>query len=427
VIWILAIPIEFRLAGLFLAGLCLGSLANLGAYRLAWRPRAISPWSRPDPNAPRRRWLDRVPVIGWLGLRRESPLYGPGFWVRPMLVEVAFGAGCAALYWWEVVQRGLEPSLLGLPPGVAALVPTVAQADLHARFAVHVVLFWLMLAASLIDVDEKTIPDAITVPGTLLGLLAAALYPWSMLPVLSFIPGVWPKSGFLNVTFPNDWPGWMSGFPHLGSLVLGFGCWWLWCVALMPRTWYARHGWRRALGLCVARLRRDPATRTATAVGLFGSAAITAVWAWGSPAAWVGLLSALVGMAGSGGLVWLVRIIGRATLGREAMGFGDVTLMAMMGAFLGWQTCLVIFFLAPLAGLAVGLAMLVLRQGREIPYGPFLCLAGAGAILWWAKVWEAIEPPLQVLGPLVPLFVVFCLALMAVLLGLWRLARGLFA
>jgi prepilin signal peptidase PulO-like enzyme (type II secretory pathway) len=132
-------------------------------------------------------------------------------------------------------------------------------------------------------------------------------------------------------------------------------------------------------------------------------------------------------MAGSGGLIWLVRIIGRATLGREAMGFGDVTLMAMMGAFLGWQTCLVIFFLAPLAGLAVGLAMLILRQGREIPYGPFLCLAAAGAILWWAKVWEAIEPPLQVLGPLVPLFVVFCLALMAVLLGLWRLARGLFA
>lgn len=425
--WILSIPIEIRLAALFIAGLCLGSLANLGAYRLAWHPRPISPWSRPDPDALPRRWFDRLPVVGWLGLRREASLYGRGFWVRPMLVELAFGAGCAALYWWEVVQRGLEPSPWNLPRAVAGLVPPVAEADLHARFAAHVALFWLMLVASLIDVDEKTIPDAVTVPGTLLGLVAAAAYPGSMLPVLSGIPGVWLRSGVLNVTFPHDWPGWMSGFPHLGSLVLGLGCWWLWCVALMPRTWYARHGWRRALGLCTARLLRDAGTRAASALGLFGSGAIAAVWAWGSAAAWIGLLSALVGMAGSGGLVWLVRIIGRATLGREAMGFGDVTLMAMMGAFLGWQTCLVIFFLAPLAGLIVGLAMLILRQGREIPYGPFLCLAAAGTILWWAKVWGAIEPPLEVLGPLVPLFVVFCLAMMAVLLGLWRVLKGLFA
>ena len=59
------------------------------------------------------------------------------------------------------------------------------------------------------------------------------------------------------------------------------------------------------------------------------------------------------------------------------MGFGDVTLMMMVGAFLGWQAGVVIFFLAPFAGLVVGVLQLVLRRDDEIPYGPFLCLAHA--------------------------------------------------
>ena len=289
-----------------------------------------------------------------------------------------------------------------------------------------------MLVASLIDADETTIPDAVTVPGTIFGLVVAAAYPWSMLPVVWRGPGGGGEFGFLNllgVTPPDAWPQSLLGFHaggSLGACLVGLGCWWLWCIALMPRTWYSRHGWRRAWGLCVARLRRDPATRTACIFGLLGSAATAAVWRWGSVAAWSGLLTALVGMAASGGLVWIVRIIGRITLGREAMGFGDVTLMAMMGTLLGWQTCLVIFFLAPLAGAVIGLAMLFLGGGREIPYGPFLCLAAAVTIAQWRHIWAAIEPTLLILGPLVPLLVAGCMVLMGILLGLWRLARSLF-
>ena len=100
------------------------------------------------------------------------------------------------------------------------------------------------------------------------------------------------------------------------------------------------------------------------------------------------LLSALVGMAASGGLVWAVRVIGTAVLHREAMGFGDVTLMAMIGAFLGWQPCLIIFFLAPFAGLVIGVLRLILFRDREIPYGPFLCLATLVVIVGWAAVWN---------------------------------------
>ena len=127
-----------------------------------------------------------------------------------------------------------------------------------------------------------------------------------------------------------------------------------------------------------------------------GSAAITAAWQSGDDLVdnWQGLLTALVGMAAGGGLIWLVRLIGGAALGREAMGFGDVTLMAMIGAFLGWQTCLIVFFLAPLAGVVLGIAQLILRRGSEIPYGPFLCLGALAAIVAWRRFGTVCRPSL---------------------------------
>ena len=109
-----------------------------------------------------------------------------------------------------------------------------------------------------------------------------------------------------------------------------------------------------------------------------GTAAIVFTWALAAEANWAGMLTALIGLAASGGIVWAVRLIGTAALRREAMGFGDVTLMMMIGAFLGWQAGLIVFFLAPFAGLVVGLVQLIFRRDDVIPYGPFLCLGCRG-------------------------------------------------
>ena len=105
--------------------------------------------------------------------------------------------------------------------------------------------------------------------------------------------------------------------------------------------------------------------------------------------------------------MWLVRIIGTAALRREAMGFGDVTLMAMIGAYLGWQPCLVVFFLAPLAGLIVGVLRLILCRDREIPYGPFLCLAAMFLIVRWQSIWDYTQG-IFMLGWFVPLLMLAC-------------------
>ncbi len=70
----------------------------------------------------------------------------------------------------------------------------------------------------------------------------------------------------------------------------------------------------------------------------------------------------------------------------ESMGGGDVKLMAMIGAFLGWQRALITFFLAPFFGIIVGLYNLISKKDHTIPYGPFLSLAALLSIFWADKI-----------------------------------------
>ncbi len=70
----------------------------------------------------------------------------------------------------------------------------------------------------------------------------------------------------------------------------------------------------------------------------------------------------------------------------ESMGGGDVKLLAMIGAFLGWKCALITFFLAPLSGLVFGLANLIAKKDHTIPYGPFLSLGAVLSIFWADKI-----------------------------------------
>jgi leader peptidase (prepilin peptidase)/N-methyltransferase len=79
------------------------------------------------------------------------------------------------------------------------------------------------------------------------------------------------------------------------------------------------------------------------------------------------------------GIVAVTAELGYLMLRREAMGYGDAKLLALIGAFLGWRAVLFAFFAAPFAGLLVLLPQAMLRgrslRGVEIPYGPFLAVA----------------------------------------------------
>lgn len=85
-----------------------------------------------------------------------------------------------------------------------------------------------------------------------------------------------------------------------------------------------------------------------------------------------------IGSIVGGGLLWIVAIVGSAALGREAMGGGDIKLMAMLGAFLGWQGALLTIFLGALLGTLVFLPI-AWRSDRLVPFGVFLAVGAAAA------------------------------------------------
>ncbi|MFZ1057991.1 MAG: prepilin peptidase [Candidatus Rokuibacteriota bacterium] len=100
-------------------------------------------------------------------------------------------------------------------------------------------------------------------------------------------------------------------------------------------------------------------------------------------------LDSLLGILVGGGIICGIILGSRLILGVDGMGGGDVTLAAMLGAFLGWKLLLLGLFLAVLVGAAVALALLAAgRKGGKdpIPFGPFLALGGAVSLFWGKEI-----------------------------------------
>lgn len=114
------------------------------------------------------------------------------------------------------------------------------------------------------------------------------------------------------------------------------------------------------------------------------------------PFLWLGLVfnlfgtytnvqSSLVGAMAGYGILWLVYQLFRLATGKEGMGYGDFKLLAMLGAWLGWQALPAIILLSSLVGAGVGIALIVLRghdRDVPIPFGPYIAAAGWITLLW---------------------------------------------
>lgn len=277
-------------AWLFAVGTVVGSFLNVCIYRIPWQKSVIWPGSHCPKCWTAIPARDNIPILGWIALGGKCRGCQGSISVRYPLVEALVGTVFAGLFVAEVVNgprvwRGEIPSYL------------------FAAWFYHAILIALLIAGTFIDYDLTIIPDEITVPGMIVGLVLGAAYPW---------------------------------------------------------------------------LRPEPST-AATALAGF----------------WVGATGLLVG----GGLTQGVRLAGSLALRREAMGFGDVTLMAMIGAFLGWQAAVLTFFLAPFFGIAHALWKVVKylikwigggqlsSADREIPFGPYLSMAAITLVLSWRWLW----------------------------------------
>ena len=391
-----------------IAAACIGGQVNRGIYRLAWNKRQISPWSEAPSGAAPRTWLDCIPIYGWFRLRRESNLHGQAFWLRPLMIELCLATGLAALYWFEM-NMGIYP--VGAIPS--------AESVIQIQFLSHACLIGLLTVATFIDFDEQTIPDEITIPGMLLGFVLGAFLPMSLLPAWStFEPphAIAP----LWLTQPQPWSKSLDGSLGIGIGIMCIVGWW---YALVPKRLWYRSGLARFLRYLAASIRRSPGTPLVSALAMALLVFTLSIW-WLGGSRWHGLLTTLVGMAAGGGVIWAVRVIANVALGEEAMGFGDVTLMGMIGAFMGWQPALVVFFLAPFTGIFLSLGRFVFWGRKDIAYGPFLSLAALLAIFFWPPIWDRWGLTVFSMGWLIPAIFGVCLLLMGMMLTAIRRFRS---
>lgn len=90
-----------------------------------------------------------------------------------------------------------------------------------------------------------------------------------------------------------------------------------------------------------------------------------------------GFLVALIGAAVGFGVLFAVAFVGEKVFGKEAMGGGDIKMMAMVGAFVGWQGVLLTIFLGAILGTLVFVPLLATGRKPLVPFGIFLAAAAA--------------------------------------------------
>ena len=140
-----------------------------------------------------------------------------------------------------------------------------------------------------------------------------------------------------------------------------------------------------------------------------------------------GLVWSIAGLVTGAGLTWIVRRMSHAILGHPALGLGDVTLMAMIGAYIGWQPTLCVLAIAPLTSVVAGVFVQVICRRSFVAYGPYLALSAYIVICTWRWLWADYFTLRDIFSHWPSVAGLICLALfsLAILLGLLRLFRAM--
>ncbi|MFN0058343.1 MAG: prepilin peptidase [Planctomycetota bacterium] len=345
-------------AGLAAAlGLAVGSFLNVCIYRLPQPDLSIS--RPPRSFCPKCRgaiaWYDNLPVISWLLLGARCRLCHASISARYPLVELL----TAALFFLVVIE-------IGAPPIDAAWV--IAHVFWAAVFAVLIVVTG-------IDIDLRIIPDELSVNGTIAALGASLVV--GGVPIELELPGFIAERLACAAPFAFGGSAWLAIAP--AALLAGSSAMWLfrrWSPAYdgSRRTWWDTR-LAGVVGAAIASL-------------LVGYCAIPGFK--DEPAAQQ-LTASLYGLIIGAGSIYSIGVIGKMVFRKDAMGFGDVKLMAALGALLGWKAVLVAIFLACMLGSIVGIIVKLITKSSYIPFGPFLS-AGAGIMVLWNEwVWRGIH------------------------------------
>lgn len=405
---------------LFALGACVGSFLNVVVWRLPRNQSLVSPPSHCPKCNQRLRWYDNIPVIGWIKLGGKCRFCREAISIRYPIVEFVMGA-LFVFYYVMFFHYQIGPcpprdvlgnDEFGMP--VFVQVPLEFWRDWPIYF-LYMFTISALLAASLIDAELCIIPLEIPWLMAVVGMLVHTLVDHPTLP------------GALNINAPAAAMALGSGIGLLLSLLLLR-------VGVLKRSFPQGEPLleidRRMLTAEAEQAKREgrsveqpqlppPYTKNqirwemrhevlfllpplllgGVTVMVMMLPSIRQTWEAFSTGPYAGgffgsLLGALVG----GAVVWVTRILGTLGFGRVAMGLGDVHLMLGLGAVLGSGAVTVAFFLAPFFGILFAIYKLITRTGRELPYGPFLGMAGATVMLFYCPIAHWLKPGMQGLG-----------------------------
>nr|WP_221277183.1 A24 family peptidase [Deinobacterium chartae] len=374
-------------------GALIGSFSNVLIHRIPRRESVAFPPSHCPHCQHRLGPADLVPVLSWLFLRGRCRYCAHPISPRYPVVELISATG------YGLIAAAFPPATAGL------------------GFLGLWVLFTLLLVGSAIDLDIQQLPDELTLPGVLLGLLFAVVNALSGgaagLPTLEEAVkgaligagvlvlignyGSWVLRRFREPRFPDHPIGYMQ--ISLAGLVgawsgglAGAGA--SETASLLTAVAVGSAAALVSAGLNVA-LRRVLRIPDALTLGGLLLSLVLGVYGFGP-----GLILMLQGglaAAGAASLIaafyWWIRGVPDADDSEDydpiAMGFGDVKLVALIGAFLGWEKLLVALAVAVALGALLGLVVRLLHGQRQIPFGPYLAGGALIALFYGEQIIRA--------------------------------------
>ncbi|MDA1007764.1 MAG: prepilin peptidase [Planctomycetota bacterium] len=372
----------------FCFGAAVGSFVNVLAGRIPIGMSVVRPPSRCPSCGSQLKWFENLPVIGWIMLRGHCRTCKLPISVQYPVIEVLVGVVICAVF---ALHYDSIPSTW-LAQGESNWWRNVGFLSSLPAFGAFVVLIACLTAAALIDARTFLVPMSLT-----RFALGAGVVGWTLQAIIA--PGS-----------PAFWPPIPVPYGALMTASLGAGI-----GLIAANVLLAKGVLRRSFADYESYLTDHPTLTdyphsrremgpealfcgVVIAFGLVGYFLDPTLSPMLQHPLWQVLASVSGGIVIGGGIVWAARILGTLGFGREAMGLGDVHLMAAAGAVLGWRDPAVAFLLAPFPALGWIIFSRIISRGgsrRELPFGPHLVIAivlvlvfrpvliDLGQLLWW--------------------------------------------
>jgi len=362
---------------IFAFGGCVGSFLNVVIYRLPAGMGVINPPSRCPVCGGRIRFFpDNLPIISWFMLRGKCRMCKAKISSQYMLVEVLMACVFAGLYIALYMVSPETPVIGAIGSEWWYSAHRIGFFSTWSAFIAIAFLLAGLFAMTMIDARTFIIP--IQIPLFVIATAFIAFPLQAVIPTFHRDMTLWP----MPVT--TDWQWFSVAAGGIVGVVLATA---LLKLGFLRYSFADYHEYVReeeTIGDYPHARREMWVELKFLAPCLIG---ISLGWFLGGmlpdnapPRLVQALGGVMAGYLVGGGLIWAIRILGTLAFGREAMGLGDVHLLACVGAVLGWIDPIWVFFIAPFTGLlwhvlSSGAASLFKTARRELPYGPHLALA----------------------------------------------------